>query len=150
MTTMTLPDMETLTLKIEQEIRVKAPIDVTFAALLEELGPSAHHPDGTPMSMKIEPVPGGRWYRDLGDGNGHYWATVQSIKRPTLLEFYGPLFMSYPVANNVQYRLSEEGDETLIKFVHSGFGLIQEDHRKGVVTGWSHIHENVRTRAERA
>ncbi len=150
MTTMTTPDLEALTLKIEQEIHVKAPIDVTFAALLEELGPSSQRHDGTPMHMKIEPVPGGRWYRDLGDGNGHYWATVQSIKRPTLLEFCGPLFMSYPVANNLQYRLSEQDGETVIKFCHTGFGLIQEDHRKGVVQGWTQIHENARKRAEAA
>jgi hypothetical protein len=150
MTTLAIPEIDALTLKVEQEIRVKAPIDVTFAALLEELGPSSNRPDGTPMNMKIEPVPGGRWYRDLGDGNGHYWATVQSIKRPTLLEFCGPLFMSQPVANNVIYRLSQEGDETVIKFCHSGFGLIQEDHRKGVVGGWNHIHENARKRAEQS
>ncbi|HUA97723.1 MAG TPA: SRPBCC domain-containing protein [Terracidiphilus sp.] len=150
MTTLTAPEIDALTVKIEQEIRVKAPIDVTFSALLEEIGPSSNRPDGTPMNMKIEPWPGGRWYRDLGDGNGHYWATVQSIKRPTLLEFCGPLFMSHPVANNVIYRLSQEGDETVIKFAHSGFGLIQEDHRKGMVSGWSHIHENVRKRAEQA
>jgi hypothetical protein len=149
MTTLTAPDIEALTLKIEQETRVKAPIDVTFAALLEELGPSSNTPDGTPMNMKIEPVPGGRWYRDLGDGNGHYWATVQSIKRHTLVEFCGPLFMSQPVSNNVIYRLSQDGDETVIKFVHTAFGPILEDHRKGVVRGWSHIHENVRKRAER-
>ncbi len=150
MTTMTVPEIEDLTLKIEQEIRVRAALEETFAALLEELGPSNQHPDGTPMKMKIEPVPGGRWFRDLGDGNGHWWATVQAIKRPTLLEFCGPLFMSYPVANNVQYRLSQDGDETLIKFSHSAFGLIQDDHKKGVVTGWTHIHEKVRQRAERA
>jgi hypothetical protein len=58
--------------------------------------------------------------------------------------------MSYPVANNVQYRLSQDGDDTVIKFRHSGFGLIQDDHRKGVVTGWANIHENVRKRAEKA
>jgi hypothetical protein len=150
MTTMTAPDIESLTLKIEQETRVKASLAVTFAALLEELGPAGTRPDGTPMDMKIEPVPGGRWYRDLGDGNGHYWATVQSIKRPTLLELCGPLFMSQPVSNNVIYRLSQDGDETVIKFVHSAFGPILEDHRKGVVGGWGHINENVRKRAERS
>ena len=150
MTTLTAPDIEALTLKIEQETRVKAPIDVTFAALIEELGSSSNRPDGTPMNMKIEPVPGGRWYRDLGDGNGHYWATVQSIKRPSLLEFCGPLFMSQPVSNNVIYRLSQDGDETVIKFTHSAFGPILEDHRKGVVGGWNHIHENVRKRAEKS
>ena len=57
--------------------------------------------------MKIEPWPGGRWYRDLGDNNGHLWGHVQAIKRPTLLEFSGPLFASYPFVSNVQYRLTE-------------------------------------------
>ena len=47
------------------------------------------------MPMKLEAWPGGRWYRDLGDGNGHFWGHVQAIKRPTLLEISGPLFMSY-------------------------------------------------------
>ena len=150
MTTMTLPDVDSLSLKVNQEIRVKAPIDVTFAALLEQLGPGNEHMDGTPMPMKIEAWPGGRWFRDLGDGNGHFWATVQAIKRPTLLELTGPMFMSYPVANNMQYRLSEEGGETVIKFCHAGFGLIQDEHKKGVVKGWGHIHEKVRERAERA
>lgn len=150
MTTMTLPEIESLSLKVNQEIRVKAPIDVTFAALLEQLGPGNEHMDGTPMPMKIEAWPGGRWFRDLGDGNGHFWATVQAIKRPTLLELTGPMFMSYPVANNMQYRLSEEGGETVIKFCHAGFGLIQDEHKKGVVKGWGHIHEKVRERAERA
>lgn len=147
--TTTMSEIESLSLKVEQEIRVRASLETTFAALLEELGPSSQLMDGTPMPMKIEPWPGGRWFRDLGGNNGHYWGTVQAIKRPTLLEISGPLFMSYPVANNVQYRLTEEGDETVIKFVHSGFGLILEDHKKGVHTGWSTIHERVRNRAEK-
>jgi hypothetical protein len=98
--------------------------------------------------MKIEPWPGGKWYRDLGESNGHFWGHVQAIKRPTLLEISGPLFMSYPVVSNVQYRLAEADGGTLIKFHHAAFGLIQEDHRKGVSTGWSRIHERVRKRAE--
>ena len=44
--------------------------------------------------MTLEPRPGGRWFRDLGDDNGHFWGHVQAIKRPTLLEITGPLFMS--------------------------------------------------------
>jgi hypothetical protein len=146
--TPTLPDIESLSLLINQEIRVRASIDVTFAALLEQLGPGSEMPDGRPMPLKIEPWPGGRWFRDLGDNNGHFWAHVQAIKRPTLLEFCGPLMMSHPVANNVQYRLSEEDGETIIRFRHSGFGLVQEDHKKGVSGGWAYIHEQVRKRAE--
>jgi len=147
--TATMSEVESLSLKVNQEIRVRASLEATFAALLEELGPGSQLPDGTPMKMVLEAWPGGRWYRDLGSDNGHCWGTVQAIKRPTLLEMSGPLFMSYPVSNNVQYRLSEEGDETVIKFCHAGFGLISEDHRKGVTTGWNSIHERVRKRAEK-
>jgi uncharacterized protein YndB with AHSA1/START domain len=141
---------EDMTLNVTQEVRVQAPIETTFEALLEELGPSNQTPDGTAIPMKLEAWPGGRWFRDLGDGNGHFWATVQAIKRPTLIEFAGPLFMSYPVSNNVQYRLSEENGETVIHFCHAGFGLIQEPHRKGVTSGWASLLEKIRKRAEAA
>ncbi|MGB7280766.1 MAG: SRPBCC domain-containing protein [Candidatus Acidiferrum sp.] len=140
--------LESLTLNITQEIHVKASLETTFEALLEQLGPGGEGANGTPMPMKLEAWPGGRWYRDLGDGNGHFWGNVQAIKRPTLLEFAGPLFMSYPVASNVQYRLSEMDGGTLIKFHHKAFGLIEEEHKKGVTTGWGSIHERVRKAAE--
>lgn len=140
--------VDNMTLNVTQEIHVSAPLDVTFAALLEQLGPGGDRPDGEPMPMKIEAWPGGRWFRDLGDGNGHFWGVVQAIKRPTLLEITGPLFMSYPVVSNVQYRLSEADGGTLIKFHHTALGLIQDDHRQGVNTGWTHVHNRVRQRAE--
>jgi uncharacterized protein YndB with AHSA1/START domain len=144
----TAPRIEDLTLNITEEIHVRAPLETTFAALLEQLGPQNDTPDGKPMPLKLEPWPGGRWYRDLGDNNGHFWGVVQAIKRPTLVEFTGPLFMSYPVVSNVQYRLSEVDGGTLITFHHTALGLIQEDHRSGVGKGWTHINESVRKRAE--
>ena len=140
--------LENLTLNIVQEIYVKASIEVTFETLLEQIGPGNQVTDGTPMPMKLEAWPGGRWYRDLGDGNGHLWAHVQAIKRPTLLEFTGPLFMSYPVNSNVQYRLSETDGGTLIKFRHAALGLIQDEHRRGVTGGWASMNERVRKVAE--
>ena len=74
--------------------------------------------------MRLEPRPGGRWYRDLGDENGHLWGHVKAIKPPTLVELVGPLFMSQPVCNNVQYRLDEAGGVTTLRLVHSAFGLL--------------------------
>jgi len=100
------------------------------------------------MPIKLERFPGGRWFRDLGDGNGHCWATVQAIKRPTLLEFSGPLMMSYAVSNNVQYRLSEQDGETIIKFHHLGFGNVPDEQKKGMVGGWNYIADRARQRAE--
>lgn len=140
--------IEDLTLTVSQEIHARGTLEATFAALLEQLGPRNDTPDGTPMPLKIEPWPGGRWYRDLGGENGHFWGHVQAIKRPVLLEITGPLFMSYPVVSNVQYRLSEVDGGTLIKFNHTALGLIQDDHRSGVVKGWTHINESIRKRAE--
>jgi activator of Hsp90 ATPase-like protein len=142
--------IEDLMLNITQEIHVRAPLDATFAALLEQLGPQNDTPDGKPMPLKIEPWPGGRWYRDLGGEDGHFWGNVQAIKRPTLLEITGPLFMSYPVVSNVQYRLSEADGGTLITFRHTALGLIQDDDRVGVGKGWTHINEGIRKRAEAA
>jgi hypothetical protein len=140
--------LDHLTLNITQEIHVKARLDVTFAAILEELGPASRNMNGEPMNLKIETWPGGRWYRDLGNGAGHFWGHVQAIKPPTLLEFTGPLFMSYPVVSNVQYRLSEKDGGTLIEFHHTAFGLIQDDHRQGVNAGWSTMNARARERAE--
>src|SRR5437867_12659365 len=140
--------IEDLTLNVTEEIHVRATLEATFAALLEQLGPFNETAEDKPMPMRPRPWPGGRWYRDLGDGNGHFWGHVQAIKRPTLLEITGPLFMSYPVVSNVQYRLSEVDGGTLIKFHHTALGLIQEDHREGVGKGWTHINESVRKRAE--
>jgi uncharacterized protein YndB with AHSA1/START domain len=143
----TQPGIESLSVVITQEIHVEASLENTFAAILEQIGPYNETPQG-PMPMKIEAWPGGRWYRDLGDNNGHFWGTVQAIKRPTLLEISGPLFMSYATTNNLQYRLSEENGGTLIRFHHKAFGIIPEDHRKGMTEGWTHINTRIRDRAE--
>ena len=140
--------LEDLTLTINQQIHVQAPLDVTFAALLEQLGPRNQTPDGKSLNMKIEPWPGGRWYRDMGDGNGHFWANVKAIMRPTLLEFAGPLFASFPFVSNVQYRLSEVDGGTLIVFRHSALGFVSEEHKAGMDKGWTSMNERVRVQAE--
>ena len=140
--------VENLILNVTQEIQVHAPLDTSFAALLEQLGPGADTPDGKAMPMKLEAWPGGRWYRDLGDGDGHFWGTVQAIKRPTLLEICGPLFMSYAVVSNLQYRLSETEGGTLIAFHHFALGAIPDDVRQRIGTGWTHILNGIRARAE--
>ncbi len=140
--------IESLTLNITQEIHVRASLEVTFEALLAQLGPENETPEGNRMQMKIEPWPGGRWFRDLGDGNGHFWGNVQAIKRPTLVEITGPLFMSYPVVSNLQYRLSEEDGGTLIRFHHMALGFIPDEHKHGMTKGWNHMHGRVKELAE--
>jgi uncharacterized protein YndB with AHSA1/START domain len=115
------------------------------------MGPYNETPDGTSLAMKLEAWPGGRWYRDLGKDAGHFWGHVQAIKPPTLLEICGPLFMSFPAISNVQYRLTEEGGLTRLRFVHRAMGLIPPEVIEGersVHTGWNYILTRIRERAE--
>lgn len=143
----TIPGIESLSVVITREMHIKASLEATFESLLEQLGPENETPEHK-MPMKLEAWPGGRWYRDLGDNNGHLWGHVQAIKRPTLLEITGPLFMSYAVANNLQYRLSEERGGTLLTFHHKAFGIIADEHRRGMNEGWNHLLGRIVARAE--
>ena len=144
MSTETMEQQSVVTLEIRKEIEIAAPIEVAFEAILEELGPEGQMPDGKPFPLKIEAWPGGRWYRDLGNNSGHLWGHVQVIKPPTLLEIIGPMPMSYPAINHVQYRLKAEGGGTLLTFHHRAMGLILPDHRDGMPKGWQHKLERVR------
>ena len=141
-----------LTLNIAEEIRVDAPLETTFAALLDQLGPHNLGEADKPMPMKLEARPGGRWYRDLGNDDGHLWGHVQAIRRPTLLEITGPLFMSFAVASNVQYRLKAVDGGTLITLRHSILGMIPDDLRAAFAEMplWAPLLERVRVAAERA
>lgn len=150
MTTAIAPVSEQQTFTITEEINVRASLEQTFASLLANMGRLNETPDGTPLPMVLEPHPGGRWYRDLGGDNGHLWGFVQSIKRPTLLEIWGPLFVSTAATSNLLYRLTETPDGTLIRFTHTLVGPFPEDHRKGVGSGWGALHARVRKDAEAA
>jgi hypothetical protein len=141
--------IEKLMFAITEEIHVRASLEATFAALLDQIGPYNELQEGKPLPMKLEAWPGGRWYRDLGNDNGHFWGSVQVIKRPAILEITGPLMMSYPTVSNIQYRLTEEDGGTFIKFHHKAFGLIQEDHRAGFPPIWKFTNSRVKAQAER-
>jgi len=140
------------TLEIRKEILIAASPEIAFQAVLEELGPGSVMPDGKPFPMKIEPWPGGRWFRDLGETGGHkyghLWGHVQVIKAPTLLELVGPMPMSFPAVNHVQYRLTPEGNGTRLTLHHRAMGLIPQDFRDGMPEGWEHGVKRIKEIAE--
>jgi uncharacterized protein YndB with AHSA1/START domain len=146
---MTNIDQGVQTFEFVRDEMIEAPIEIVFQAVLDELGPESQMPNGTAMAMTLEPWPGGRWFRDLGNNAGHFWGSVQVIKPPTLLELCGPMFMSYPAANHAQYRLAAEAGGTRLKFVHKSFGLIPEDHMKGMDMGWNYKIGRIRELADR-
>jgi uncharacterized protein YndB with AHSA1/START domain len=137
-----------LSVHIECSVDIKAPPEAVFEAILAEIGPESEMPDGKPFPMVLEPWPGGRWFRDLGNNTGHLWGHVQVIKPPRLLELCGPMFMSFAAINHVQYRLTEEGGGTRLKLVHKAFGDIPPDYREGMEEGWEYGLNRIRQMAE--
>jgi hypothetical protein len=147
MTTMT-SGVEHPTIVISEEIQVDASLETTFSSLLVQMGRDNEAPDGKPLPMVLEPRPGGRWYRDLGGESGHLWGFVQSIKRPFLLEMWGPLFISTGATSNLIYRLAESQGGTLITFRHSVVGPLPDEFRQHMAPGWSVLHQRVKRAAE--
>jgi uncharacterized protein YndB with AHSA1/START domain len=141
----TVTEQAVHTLEIVKEEEIAAPIDLVFESILEQMGPENEAEPGRPMPMKLEAWPGGRWFRDLGQGAGHFWGNVQAIKPPSLLEICGPLFMSYPAISNLQYRLTEENGVTRLRFTHRAIGQLPHDIR--AEQGWGALLERIRAAA---
>ena len=99
--------LDEMTLDVEQQVEVKAAIGSVYRSVLHRFGEGSTNLKGESMQMILEQWPGGRWFRDRGNGIGHLWGHVQVIKAPTLLELSGPMFMSYPAMNHVEVRLEE-------------------------------------------
>ena len=145
----TAVNQETISsLAIHQEIAIAAPIEIAWEAVLDQLGPKCEMPDGTPFPFKLEAWPGGRLYRDLGKSTGHLWGHVQVIKPPKLLEIWGPMMMSYPAVNHLQYRLTADGATTRLQLTHRAMGIIDEQHRDGLSKGFEFWVQRMKYLAE--
>jgi uncharacterized protein YndB with AHSA1/START domain len=134
--------------ELRKEVEIQAPIAIAFQATLEQLGPDCEMPGGEDYPMKLEAWPGGRWFRDLGEGVGHLWGHVQVIKPPKLIEICGPLMMSFAATNHLQYRLTEEGDLTRLTLVHRSMGVMVSQYQDDLFKGWSYWVDHIAKIAE--
>ena len=138
-----------LVVKIEQTLEIKAAPEKVFEGLITHLC-NLEGEEGKPgLKLKLERWPGGRWFRDLGSNSGHLWAFVQSIKPPTLLEMFGPLMMSYPVAGHLIVRLTPTQGGTTLVFKNDVFGPIPDDFREGMAQGWGQMLTALKRDVER-
>ena len=94
-------ETDQLSLDVTQSIEIEAAVGDAYRALIRRLTDESSTPDNKPLPMVLEEWPGGRWFRDLGNGQGHLWGFVQVVKTPTLIEIHGSLFMSYPAIGHV-------------------------------------------------
>ena len=142
---MTIDD---LTLDSTQSIDIKADIGDVYRSVLHRLGEGFTNPQGESMLATLEQWPGGRWFRDRGNGIGHLWGHVQVIKPPVLLELSGPMFMSYPAVNHIEMKVEETSGGSRVSLRHRAIGLIDPEHRKNVGKGWNHMLTNVKKDCE--
>lgn len=142
-------NLEEMTLDVVQTVDVNTDIDSAFKALLQRFGKGNTGPNGESLNLELEPFAGGRWYRDRGEGVQHLWGHVQVIKAPSLLELSGPMFMSYPAINHIEVKLEQAGDGTKVTLRHRAIGMISQEHREGVSTGWGHILEGLKADCEK-
>jgi hypothetical protein len=131
--------LDEMTLDVDQHIEIQAAIGDVFRSVIHRFGEGFTTPKGDSLQMILEQWPGGRWFRDRGDGIGHLWGHVQVIKPPVLLELSGPLFMSYPAMNHVEVKLEEIAGGTRVALRHRAIGFLEAAHREGVSTGWQHV-----------
>lgn len=137
-----------LILDVTQTIEIQSAIGDAYKALLKRMTTESSTPDNQPMPLVLEEWPGGRWFRDLGNGQGHLWGLVQVIKPPTIIEIQGPMFMSYPAAGHIQFRLTQISGGVELYMRHRVLGLIEEDHRMGVELGWTSFLNAVKNLSE--
>jgi uncharacterized protein YndB with AHSA1/START domain len=137
-----------LAIDITQEVVVAAPIQQVYEGLLFRMAEGNKGQDDAAMPMVLEARPGGRWFRDLGEDAGHLWGHVQSIRPPTLLEVYGPLFMSAPVSNNLLIRLTETDEGVSVVLKHTAHGPVGGGWAEGISEGWADWLRDVKTDCE--
>jgi hypothetical protein len=139
-----------MTLDITEEIRVAAPLDKAFAALLEELGPANRGQNDVPMPMMLEAWPGGRWFRDLGNGNGTPVGPCTGHQGAGAARDHGAAVDV--LRRRVERAVPPQGENggTIITLKHSAFGRFPDGYGAPASQGWKNIFARVRQRVESA
>ena len=142
--------LDDMMVHIDQTIEVKAAPGDVFEGLIQHMCHLEGEEGKPPLVLKLERWPGGRWFRDLDAGSGHLWGFVQSIKPPTLLEIFGPMFMSHPVAGHIIVRLTPIAGGTRLVFQNRVFGPIPAEMRDGgMAEGWADMLKKLKSGLEK-
>jgi len=141
--------MEDMLVTIDQTIEIKAAPGDVYEGLIKHMCHLENTEGRPPVILKMERWPGGRWFRDLDGGTGHLWGFVQSIKPPTLLEIFGPMFMSHPVSGHLIVRLTPIAGGTKLVFQNRVFGPIPAELRDGGMDeGWRDMLNRLKAELE--
>jgi uncharacterized protein YndB with AHSA1/START domain len=132
------------------DIEINATPDRVWRALTAETEQWWVSSTADSLRLTLEPRPGGRLFRDLGQDAGHLWAFVQVIKPPKLLELVGPMFTSLAINHHVAFRLEPKADATIVKYSHRAFGPIPPEFGQRVAQGTrDHVLKGLKNHVER-
>ncbi|MCG8459998.1 MAG: metalloregulator ArsR/SmtB family transcription factor [Holophagales bacterium] len=146
----TMPDAAEATpfraLEIHQEIHIAASPETVWTSLVEETvawWPKDFYVGQAPVRFVVEPKVGGRVFEDWGAGDGGLWATVTLCRQDEVLQWAGDLSADFggPARSITTFRLSKDGDGTLLRFHDSPWGCLSEGTLQSLESGWTFLLE---------
>ena len=90
----------------------------------------------TSRDIRLEPMLGGEFYEDWGNGEGATYATVTLLRRPERLRMSGSMGMSGAVGGVIDIRLTPRGNSTILHLSHRAVGEVTEQTRASYHNGW--------------
>ncbi len=142
------------TIDVALGITLAAAPERVWLALTQRTGvwwraPWVSHPDLV-LGVQLEERPGGLVWEDWGPGEGSVLAHVTAIRRPSLLELAGPLFVPGAVAGQARLTLERRDDDrTDLSVEHVAVGPLREDAASVALRGWRELlDDRLRTQAE--
>lgn len=127
-------------LHIEQEVTIEAPPERVFDALTRDVsawwGEPHMYDASRARDIRLDAVLGGRFYEDWGNGEGAVYATVALLRRPERLRLHGGMGMAGAVAGVIDFRLTPQGDGTVVRLVHRAVGEVGDETRAAYSRGW--------------
>lgn len=131
--------------QVELEIRIEAPPERVWQALVAEIGrwwPTDFYA-GPAKDFRLEPHLGGRMYEDWGNGAGATWYQVTEIQPGRSLGLSGtmPAAFGGPALSLLRLVLRPEGGATVLELTDSEFRKPTEKAHASLAEGWRQLFE---------
>jgi len=122
----------------------QTPVQV-WRALTEEIGvwwTEKVHPEARTV---LPPQPGASWVQ-LWSNGGAFLGTVTHVHAPLLLRINGPLAMTTPVNNTVEFQLElMDSGSTRLRLTHIALGMLHGTDQESYTQVWKDLFETALT-----